>query len=225
MMARTQEAPSPDDVQSPREGLNAKMDGLLVKTWIWIGVAIAFVVLGFGAWWTYALDRGTAGMDAAQRDMGGQMGGTAATGAPRVPPVSGFYEGDAILFLHPEASDPKVADMLTGMMGSPVITVPGLAEVPSSSLSDVYVFTNGVKPEGARGPMGFQPDVFDSAPGDDDYSPLRAVLLVTWKEGVDPRLLTSAAEVEEALARGDITVDEAGAVVNMPFLTWPGGQR
>jgi hypothetical protein len=224
-MAQTQKAPTPNDVRGPTEGLDDKMDGLGVKTWIWIGVAIAGVVLGFGAWWTYALDRGTPGMDAAQGDMGGRMGGTGATDAPRFPAVTGFYAGEEILFIHTETSDSKVADMLTGMMGSPVITVPELADVPESALSGVYVFTNGVEPEDAQGPMGFQPDVFDSAPGDDDYSPLRSVLLVTWKDGAEPRVLQSAAEVEQVLARGEITVEEAGAVVNMPFLTWPGGER
>lgn len=73
--------------------------------------------------------------------------------------------------------------------------------------------------------MGFQADVFDSAPGDDDYSPLRSVLLVTWDEGAEPRLLRSAAEIERALAVAEITVEEPGAVVNIPFLTWPGGER
>ena len=50
MMARTPEAPAPEDVGGPAEGLNAKLDGLRVRTWIWIGVAIATVVLGFAAW-------------------------------------------------------------------------------------------------------------------------------------------------------------------------------
>lgn len=171
-MAQTQEEPTPPDARTSRETLNANMNGLRGKMWIWIGAVIAVVVLGCGAWWTYVLDRGATGMDADQGDMGGQMGGIGTTDAPRFPPVTGFYEGEQIAFIHTEASDPKVADMLTGMMGSPVITVPELAEVPDSALSDVYVFTNGVQPDEAQGPMGSQPDIFDSAPGDDDYSPL-----------------------------------------------------
>lgn len=217
-MAGAQQAPAPEDVRSPSEGLNAEMDGLRVKTWISLGVAIAVVVLGFGAWWTYGLDRGIGGM-------GGGMAGMAPDDAPRFPAVTGFYEGEDIFFIHTEASDPKVADMLTEMMGSPVITVPGLADVPDSALSDVYVFTNGVQPEDAQGPLGFQPDVFDSAPGDDGYSPLRSVLLATWEEGAEPRLLGSSAEVEQAVAQGEISVEESGSIVNIPFLTWPGGRR
>jgi hypothetical protein len=97
--------------------------------------------------------------------------------------------------------------------------------VPESALATVYAFTNGVVPEGAAGPLGFQPDVFDTPPRTEGYSPLRAVNLVTWEEGATPRVLTSAAEVQAAAEQGEITIEETGIVVNMPFLTWPGGQR
>jgi hypothetical protein len=53
-----------------------------------------------------------------------------------------------------EASDPKVAKLLTNMMGSPVLTVPSLANASESMLANVYVFKNGVK---GKRPFGFQP--------------------------------------------------------------------
>ncbi len=146
--------------------------------------------------------------------------------APRVPPVTGYAEGEEIHFIHPEASDEQLAQALTQMMGgSPVLVVPALAEVPKSALAMVYAFTNGVVPEGAVGPLGFQPDVFDNPPGTEGYSPLRAVNLVTWDESATPRVLTSAAEVQAAVEQGELTIEETEIVVNMPFLTWPGGQR
>ncbi|MGH3005835.1 MAG: DUF7482 domain-containing protein [Gaiellaceae bacterium] len=86
----------------------------------------------------------------------------------------------------------------------------------------MYVFANGVK---GGGPMGFQPDVFDSVPGTRGYTPLRALNLVTWNRRAAPRELRSAAEVRAAAARGEITVKRPGVVVNMPFLRWPGGAR
>ena len=141
---------------------------------------------------------------------------------PAVPPVKGYAGGQEIRFLHTEASDPAVAQMLTTMMGSPVLVVPSLAQVPAAALATVYVFANGIKGEG---PFGFQPDVFDRPPGDPGYSPLRAVHLVRWKSEPAARLLTSAAAVERAVAQGEITIERPGAVVNMPLLTWPGGQR
>lgn len=196
--------------------------GLALPAWIAIGVVIAVVVLGFGAWWTFVAGRGTAmdgGMD------GGGMGGMDMEDAPLIPPVHGFYAGEEILFVHTEASDQQVADMLTNMMGSPVLLVPALADAPKSASGKVYVFTNGVQPDGARGPFGFQPDVFDSAPGDQAYTPLRAVQLVSWQYEGAAEVLRSAEEVQAAIDDGRLTVEQSGVVVNMPFLTWPGGER
>lgn len=139
-----------------------------------------------------------------------------------VPPVDGFMEGNRVRFIHTEASDPKVADLLTAMKGSPVIVVPALARVPKEVLANVYVFTNGVPGDG---PFKFQPDVFDGPPGRADYSPLRALKLVAWKEPGKARELKSAAEVTQAIERGEITVETPGVVINMPMITWPGGHR
>lgn len=196
--------------------------GLALPGWIAIGVTIAVVVLGFGAWWTSVSGEGTSMAGAMG---GGDMGSMELEGAPTIPPVHGFYEGEEILFIHTESSDREVADMLTGMMGSPVLVVPALADMPESALGAVYVFTNGVRPNGPRGPFGFQPDVFDSVPGDDAYTPLRLVSLATWRDEADAEVLRSAPEVQAALDDGRLSVDQPGVVVNMPFLRWPGGER
>ena len=158
---------------------------------------------------------------AAAQETPGGMGGMAAQG-PTVPPVKGYTEGLEIRFIHTEASDPKVAQMLTDMMRSPVLIVPSLAQASDAMLANVYVFTNGITGEG---PFGFQPDVFDNPPGTDGYSPLRRLNLVSWKDASTARELRSAAEVEETLAGGVVSVEQPGVVVNMPMLTWPGGQR
>lgn len=139
-----------------------------------------------------------------------------------VPPVDGFSEGERIRFIHTEASDPQVAELLTRMKGSPVIVVPRLAKSPRELLANVYVFKNGVK---GNGPFEFQPDVFDKPPGAKDYSPLRSVVLVTWKKEGAARELRSAAEVKKAIDAGEMVAEEPGVVVNMPLLTWPGGNR
>lgn len=168
-----------------------------MRKWVWLAVIVAALATGYAA--GYFLN---------------PVG---------VPPVKGYLEGQEIRFLHTEVSDPKVAKLLTEMMKSPVLVVPALAEAPERLLATVYVFTNGVRR--GEGPFKFQADVFDRPPGTDGYSSLRAVHLVTWKNERSARLLTSAAEVKEALARGELTVERPGVVVNMPFLTWPGGRR
>lgn len=139
-----------------------------------------------------------------------------------VPPVDGYMEGQNIRFIHTEASDPKVAQLLTKMKGSLVLVVPSLAQAPQDMLANVYVFTNGIK---GGGPLDFQPDVFDSPPGAEGYRPLRRLNLVTWKDPQAAREFKTASEVKEALTKGEITVQQPGVVVNMPILTWPGGHR
>jgi hypothetical protein len=139
-----------------------------------------------------------------------------------VPPVKGLYRGKEVLFIHTEASDRQVAEMLTMMMGPRVLLVASLAKVPQDLLADVYVFTGGVK---GGGPFGFQADVFSSVPGHPRYTPLRAVTLVGWKDRVEARTLGSVEEIQEAARKGEVTLKRPGVVVNMPILVWPGGQR
>ena len=153
------------------------------------------------------------------------MKGIMGAKGPVVPAVTGYTEGWKILFLHTEVSDTEIAKILTDMMGSPVLVVPALTKAPPEMLAQVYVFTNGVKGDGPLGPLGFQPDVFDNPPGHSGYSPLRKIILVTWKDESSTRILKSAAEVNEALRNKEITIEEPGVVVNMPMLTWPLGQR
>ncbi len=139
-----------------------------------------------------------------------------------VPPVDAYLDGQRILFIHTEASDANVAALLTKMKGSPVVVVPSLAKVPKETLAPVYVFKNGVPGEG---PFKFQPDVFDNPPGTSGYTPLRELNLVTWKDAARARELRSAVEVKKAAANAEIAIERPGVVINMPFLTWPGGQR
>jgi hypothetical protein len=156
--------------------------------------------------------------------MMGQMGGVPAEPGSKelAPLVRGFYRGGEVFFIHTEASDSDVAGMLTMMMGPSVVHVPELADVPGSAVASVYVFKNGVA---GQGPFGFQPDIFDSVPGDPDYSPLRSVNLVTWNEGASPVEMHSVEEIEAASQRGQVRVERPRIVVNMPILIWPGNQR
>ena len=139
-----------------------------------------------------------------------------------LPAGKAYAEGKEIYFVHTEASDAGVAETLTNMMKSPVVHVPSLANIPAESLANVYVFTNGVE---GSGPFGFQADVFDNPPGTDGYTPLRQLNVVTWADGVTARELKSVAEVMEAEANGELSIEQPGVVINMPFVVWDGGQR
>ena len=139
-----------------------------------------------------------------------------------LPAGKAYAEGNEIYFVHTEASDAGVAEKLTNMMQSPVVFVPSLASVPEESLANVYVFTNGIE---GKGPFGFQPDVFDNPLGTDGYTPLRRLNVITWAEEANARELKSVANVLEAEANGELTIEQPGVVINMPFVVWEGGKR
>ena len=139
-----------------------------------------------------------------------------------LPAGKAYAEGKEIYFVHTEASDAGVAEKLTNMMKSPVILVPSLANMPEEALANVYVFTNGVE---GSGPFGFQADVFDNPPGTEGYTPLRSLNVITWADGATARELKSVAEVLEAESNGELTIEQPGVVINMPFVVWDDGQR
>jgi hypothetical protein len=139
-----------------------------------------------------------------------------------LPAGKAWTDGKEIFFVHTEASDADVAQLLTDMMTSPVLHVPSLADVPAEALADVYVFDNGLE---GMGPFSFQADVFDNPPGTPRYSPLRRVNVVTWTDPAKARELTSVAEILSAKDAGEVTIAQPGVVVNMPFVVWDGGQR
>jgi hypothetical protein len=73
----------------------------------------------------------------------------------------------------------------------------------------IWAFTNG--DDGQR-------NIIDTVPGRKDYTPLWAVRLVTWTDGADVRVLTSAAAVARAQREGDLSVKAMPIVVNCPVL-------
>ncbi|HEY7379696.1 MAG TPA: hypothetical protein VH572_00675 [Gaiella sp.] len=78
-----------------------------------------------------------------------------------------------------------------------------------NKVAPIWAFANGA--EGQR-------NVIDTVPGRADYTPLWGVRIVTWKDGVQVRVLTSAAAVRRALAAGDVTIKAMPIVVNCPVL-------
>lgn len=80
---------------------------------------------------------------------------------------------------------------------------------PGNKLAPLWAVTNG-----AAG----QHNIVDTVPGRPDYSPLWQVRMVTFKSGVTPYLLKSKAEVDNAVQKGDATVQKTDTVVNCPVL-------
>lgn len=139
-----------------------------------------------------------------------------------LPVDKGYAEGKEIYYTHTEASNAELAKKMAAGMQSPVLYVPTLAHVTDHALANVFVFTNGVK---GASMSGWQPSVFDNPPGTEGYSPLRRLNVVAWSDGTNARELKTAAEVQEAAEAGELTINQPGVVINMPFVVWDGGKR
>lgn len=137
-----------------------------------------------------------------------------------LPLTKGYVNGFEVFYISTEASDKDLADHLTKITGARVAFTPALQRAPPASLANIYAFKNGI--EGA-GPLGFQPNVADSQPGDANYSPLWRVNIVEWKSGVTARELKSETEINAAQADNELTVMATKLVVNCPFVQWHGG--
>jgi hypothetical protein len=138
-----------------------------------------------------------------------------------LPLTRGFVDGFEVFYISTEASDQELADHLTKVTGSRVVFAPALQRTPEGSLANIYAFANGIK---GTGPLGFQPNVADSQPGDAKYSPLWKVNMVEWGQGVTPRELRSEADILSAQDNNELTITPTKLIVNCPFVKWNGGQ-
>jgi len=146
----------------------------------------------------------------------------------QIPIIDGYYEGNKVWFIHPDVSNPDMAEKLTRMINYQTLYVPKHAEVVDiEKLAKLYVFSNGVDQKDTEpwggGPFGFQIDIFDAIPGDKDYTALRRPHVVTWNDDARPRILKTEQDLLDAEAANELSIEAADFVVNVPIVRWPGG--
>jgi hypothetical protein len=122
-------------------------------------------------------------------------------------------DGKTIYYIVTDATPEMPANMMgvshtpinEQLVGTPV--APGL-----------FQFTNGIN---GSGPMGFQAGIGESAPGDQNYSPMWFISFIEWNDPSQARVLETVNDVAEMQQAGLITVTPAMGgmhVVNCPFL-------
>ncbi|MGA9935496.1 MAG: hypothetical protein WBP83_10280, partial [Nitrososphaeraceae archaeon] len=122
-------------------------------------------------------------------------------------------DGKTIYYIVTDATPEMPANMMgvshtpinEQLVGTPV--APGL-----------FQFTNGIN---GSGPMGFQAGIGESAPGDQNYSPMWFISFIEWNDPLQARVLETVNDVAEMQQAGLITVTPAMGgmhVVNCPFL-------
>ncbi len=137
-----------------------------------------------------------------------------------IPLREGIFSGKPIYYIITDSSNSLFANTVTEKMNWKVQTSPKLAQVPTNSYGNVYVFTNGMAGNGLR---GYQNEVFAVTPSDKLYSPLNKVIEVTWNIGREPHFLNSTQQILDANMTGKLKLTVTDTIVNAPQIIWPGG--
>lgn len=137
-----------------------------------------------------------------------------------IPMRSGLFAKEPVYYIITDSSNQTLAERVS--RDWKVQFAPKLRWAPASSQDLLYVFTNGEKGDGI---YGYQADVFASTPSQKDtYSPLRNLVLVSWKSGQKPQLLDSVDAILQAEKQSRIKLSPTNVTINAPQIVWPGGQ-
>jgi hypothetical protein len=118
-------------------------------------------------------------------------------------------DGSTIYYIATDASQKGAADALGIVLANTT-----LATISTSSSSDLYQFSNGIT---GSGPLGFQSGVGSSKPGDQYYSPMWRIQVVTWN---NPSMATVLENTHDLTSKSDMTTTNlAGFIVNCPFFS------
>lgn len=121
-------------------------------------------------------------------------------------------DGKTIYYIVTDATP----DMPANMMG--VSNVPASEQLVGTPVAPgLFQFMNGIN---GSGPMGFQAGIGESAPGDQNYSPMWFISFIEWNDPLQARVLETVSDIAAMQQAGLITVTPAMGgmhVVNCPF--------
>lgn len=119
----------------------------------------------------------------------------------------GVVDGNDVYFIRTDVSDETFAKR------EKLIFVPKLRPLSNAGLSGAaYLFADA--PD--------QPTVLSSEPGRPDYTPAWRLHNVSFKGA--PRKLASVREIDAAAAKGDVSVQDTGIVMNGAIVKWSSGE-
>jgi hypothetical protein len=124
-------------------------------------------------------------------------------------------DGSTIYYIVTDATPKGPAEMM-GVVDSP--TSANL--IANSAAVDLYQFMDGIK---GSGPLGFQPGIATAALGDENYSPMWRIFMVSWNEPENALVLETKSDIDQFQSEGKISVSLARPmnsehIVNCPFI-------
>jgi len=124
-------------------------------------------------------------------------------------------DGRTIYYIVTDATPTGPAEM----MG--VVDAPTSGElITNPAAADMFQFMDGIKGSGS---VGFQPGIAAAAPGDNNYSPMWRIYMISWNEPEQATVLETRADIDAHKSEGLITVNLARPmnsvhIVNSPFI-------
>jgi hypothetical protein len=120
------------------------------------------------------------------------------------PVVYGYYDGHVDTMLSTDVSNKNQATAKN------INYAPSLLAQPAGKNPSLYMVSGTAAPN--------QPVVFNTEPGESDYSPLWQEVTVTWKPGVKPVLLVKDDQINTLAGKGQLTLTHTGIVLNCPIV-------
>ncbi|MEE8256065.1 MAG: hypothetical protein V3R12_04380, partial [Nitrosopumilaceae archaeon] len=124
-------------------------------------------------------------------------------------------DGSTIYYIITDAT-PTGPAMMMGVTDAP--TLANLITNPAAV--DLYHFFDGIE---GSGPFGFQPGIASAVPGDETYSPLCRILLISWNDPEQASILETKADIDALHSEDLIEINLARPmnsvhIVNCPFI-------
>lgn len=118
-------------------------------------------------------------------------------------------DGSTIYYIATDASQKGPADALGIVFANKTQNT-----ILTSAAADLYQFSNGIV---GSGPLGYQSGVGSAKQGDQYYSPMWRIQVITWK---DPTMATLLENTHDLTSKNNLTdTMEAGFIVNCPFFS------
>lgn len=123
--------------------------------------------------------------------------------------------GHTVYYIVTDAT-PKGPAEIMGVINSPT----SAKLITNSAAVDSYQFMDGIK---GTGPLGFQPLIASATPGDENYSPMWRIYIVSWNEPENALVLETKSDIDQFKSDGQISVSLAKPmnsdhIVNSPFI-------
>jgi len=124
-------------------------------------------------------------------------------------------DGRTIYYIVTDATPSGPANMM-GVVSAPT----SASLIANQAAVDLFQFKNGIT---GTGPLGFQPGIAASAPGDENYSPMWRIFMIGWDDTSEAQVLETISDINAYKEEGLIDIGiarpmDSDHIVNCPFI-------